>query len=332
MNDDRSRFAAEVIDQLPSADLLHLHWISGFVDVPHFFEVIDLPVVWTLHDMNPLTGGCHYNFGCRRFEKKCGLCPRLDSTSEDDPSRRSWRRKRIAFHEKARRDQLHIVSPSIWLKQQAEQSSLFGEFPIYNIPNGVDHTLFRSRNAESERSELGISSAQKVLLFVAHTRSNDRKGFQLLLDALAELDVENVTLLSVGGNEPNLPDQLSHVHAGYVKDDRKLARLYSLADLFVIPSLQDNLPNTVLESMACGTPVVGFNTGGIPDMVRPEETGWLADSGDVRSLRDTLEAALFESDVRERKARRCREVVEEEYTLERQAQRYADLYDSILGG
>jgi glycosyltransferase involved in cell wall biosynthesis len=330
MSDDRSRFAGEVVDQLPSADILNLHWVTEFVDIPEFFERTNVPIVWTLHDMNPITGGCHYSFGCRRFEKSCGRCPLIDSTVRNDPSRRSWNRKRAVFEKKIDKRKLHIVAPSKWLAREAERSTLLGEAPIHRIPNGLDHTLFHPGCAEAKRSELNIPSARKVILFVAHSSTDYRKGIDLLVEALAKADLENVTLISIGSDSPAIPDRISHVHVGHVNDDERLSALYSMADVFVIPSRQDNLPNTVPESMACGTPVVGFETGGIPDMVRPGETGWLAETGSVRELRRAIETALENDAKREQMAGRCRQVVENEYTMEHQAQQYTALYTSIL--
>jgi glycosyltransferase involved in cell wall biosynthesis len=177
---------------------------------------------------------------------------------------------------------------------------------------------------------LGIPESHKTILFVAQSTANHRKGFRLLADALKQLSIDNITLVSVGSNKPSISGKLPHVHVGRIEDDEKLAELYSMVSVFVIPSRQDNLPNTVLESMACGTPVVGFDTGGIPDMVRPNETGWLAEPGNVRSLRNAIETALSDQTDRERKARRCRKVVEEEYTIERQAEEYKSIYKSVL--
>lgn len=332
MNDDRSRFAGEVVDQLPSATILNLHWVAGFVDIPEFFERTNVPIVWTLHDMNPITGGCHYNFGCRRFEQSCGRCPRIDSTTTNDPSRKSWRRKRAAFKKKINESQLHVVAPSKWLAREARKSTLLGEAPIHRIPYGLDHTLFRPMCARVERSRFNIPDVRRVVLFVAHSSTDHRKGLDLLVKALTNAELVDVTLVSIGSDSPEIPDRISRVHAGHIDDDERLSVLYSMADVFVIPSRQDNLPNTVLESMACGTPVVGFNTGGIPDMVRPGETGWLAETGNVRSLRQAIESALENDGERERIGRRCRKVVEKEYTLERQAEQYRMLYKSMLEG
>lgn len=332
MNDDRSRFAGEVVDQLPPADILHLHWVAGFVDIPAFFEKTDVPIVWTLHDMNPITGGCHYSFGCRRFEQSCGCCPQIDSTAEEDPSRRSWRRKRAVFREKIQEDQLHVIAPSKWLTHEAKQSTLLQGASIDCSPYGLDHTLFRPRSAKEERAKLNIPESRKVVLFVAYTSTNPRKGLQLLVKALRQAQLKDVTLVSIGSNRPEIPRGFSHVHVGHVDSDQQLSLLYSMSDVFVIPSLQDNLPNTVLESMACGTPVVGFDAGGIPDMVRPGETGWLAETKSIYQLSRAIKTALENKAERERMGKRCRQVVEKEYTLERQAQRYKKFYSSILGG
>ncbi len=326
---DRSRFAREVIQQLPPSDVYHLHWIAGFIDLPIFFDMTEGPVVWTLHDMNPFTGGCHYSLGCERYTQNCGDCPQLGSSTESDPSRRIWKRKEDTFQEAIRADRLHIVSPSHWLADQASRSSLLGNAPITCIPHGLDHSLFSPKDSSRKRRRLSISREETVLLFVASSTSNKRKGFSLLSEALGGMDPDDAVLLSVGRGKPHVPSHLRHVHAGHVDDDKKLAAIYSLADIFVMPSLQEAFGQTVLESMACGTPVVAFDTGGIPDMVRPGETGWLAEKGDVYSLRHTIETTLEDDSERERRGRRCREVVEEEYTLEQQARRYATLYNSI---
>ena len=329
-SDDRSRFREELVVQLPSADVYDLHWIVQFVDLQAFFEHTTAPVVWTLHDMNAFTGGCHYNVGCERYAASCGHCPQLGSAREQDLSRSVWSRKQATYRNAIHEDRLHIAAPSEWLGREARRSELLGEAPVHVIPNGLDHTTFRPRNEQKTRRGLGVPDGHNVVLFVAQSTTKHRKGFSLLAEALGALDMEDTTLLSVGDGEPSLSGNLPHVHAGRIEDDEALSRVYSLADIFVIPSRQDNLPNTVLESMACGTPVVGFNVGGIPDMVRPSETGWLAETGNVRELRQAIETALENDEERERMGRRCREVVGEEYTLERQARQYRALYESVL--
>ncbi len=319
-----------VVDALPDADVYNLHWIRGFIDPRPFFQQTQQPVVWTLHDMNPFTGGCHYNVGCNRYRESCGRCPQLGSTDENDLSQSVWSRKETAYREAIEDGRLEIVAPSEWLAEEARRSTLFSKAPVHVIPNGLDHETFHPRNTDGLRSALSIPADHRVLLFVADSTQNRRKGFDLLKDALSGLDDEAVTLVSIGSHEPELEVSVPHVHLGAIQSDVLLSVFYSLADLFVIPSRQDNLPNTVLESMACGTPMVGFDTGGIPDMVRPGETGWLAASNDARSLRDGIMQAFSDDAVRDRRGTRCREVVEEEYTLEVQARAYQELYEQLL--
>lgn len=329
-SDDRTRFNQEVVAQLPLTDIINLHWIDQFVDLGTFFHKTTAPIVWTLHDMNAFTGGCHYDVQCGRYTEACGHCPQLGSQREEDLSRAVWERKREAYQGAIQDGRLHVVAPSEWLAREARRSTLLGGAPVEVIPYGLDHTTFRRRSPRRQRRKLNIPEEHDVVLFVAQSTTNERKGFSLLAEALGTLGAEDVTLVSVGRDKPSIPGELHHAHAGRIEDDKKLARLYSMASVFVLPSRQDNLPNTVLESMACGTPVVGFDTGGVPDMVRPGETGWLAEKGDVRSLRENLETALENDSAREGMRKRCRQVVEEEYTLERQAKRYTALYDSIL--
>jgi len=329
-SDDRTPYRFHDLNAL-QPDIINLHWVANFVDYRHFFQecVGTTPVVWRLSDLNPFTGGCHYDQGCGRYKSKCGACPQLGSEQENDLSRAVWERKKEAF-DSIDTNQLHFVAQSEWIKDQVQASPLTERFPATVIPNGLNPDLFQPRDTEGLRSALEIPREHRIVLFVAQSAQNHRKGFDLLSDALASLDADSVTLLSIGGNEPDLGTALPHTHLGTIESDLLLSVFYSLADLFVIPSRQDNLPNTVLESMACGTPVVGFDTGGIPDMVRPGETGWLAETGNVRALRQAIEQALADDAAREQRGQRGRAVVENEYTLERQARRYRRLYEKLL--
>lgn len=325
----RTLYGSDAASALPDADVYNLHWINEFIDPHPFFEAVEHPVVWTLHDMNPMTGGCHYNVGCRKFEKRCGRCPQLGSTAENDLSRSVWSRKRDAYHRAIAAHQLHIVADSKWLAREAQKSTLLSEAPIRTIHYGLDHHTFQPRETKGIHRALNIPQSHRILLFVAQSVRNHRKGFDLLTEALSSVSLEDVTLLSIGGKRPDINTSHPHFHLGTIDSNLLLSIFYSLADLFVIPSRQEAFGQTALESMACGTPVVGFDTGGIPDMVRPSETGWLADVGDVQSLQKAIEQALENSDDRKRMGERCREVVLEEYTLERQARDYLELYQNI---
>jgi len=329
--DDRSEFGPDVALQLPACDLVNLHWIGEFLDYPSFFPAVDKPMVWTLHDMNPFTGGCHYDSGCQRFRDACGACPQLGSSRPHDLSFDIHRRKAEAYAS-VPSGRMHVVAPSRWLQKQAQASALFADVPVSVIPNGLDTHVFEPRDAEGLRAALGIPGSASVLLFVSDRVGNTRKGFVLLQEAIRGIDpARSVYLVSIGRGQSD--DGLdNHIHLGDVSNDRLMSLVYSMADLFVIPSLEDNLPNTVLESLACGTPVVGFDIGGIPDMVRPGETGQLVKARDVAGMREAILQLLQDRPALASMGKQCRAVALAEYDLLLQAERYAKLYASMIGG
>jgi glycosyltransferase involved in cell wall biosynthesis len=333
VSDDRSVYSAEPWDQCPEADLIHFHWVASFVDYRAFFRLLSksTPLVWTLHDMNPFTGGCHYDTGCGRFREQCGVCPQLGSRKQNDLSRQIWQRKQKAFR-LLPKNCLHIVTPSKWLGEQLSQSSLLSQFPRSVIPNGLDTEVFQPRNRRVMRDALGISIHAKVLLFVADGANDPRKGLKLLTNALKDSESHSeIVLLSLGSGKPDEFTRYPHIHVQTIQDDRLLSFVYSCADVFVAPSLQDNLPNTVLESMACGTPVVGFRAGGIPEAIHDGKTGLLAAVGNVEDLRRAVMEVLERDQMREEMSQNCRRQVLEEYRLETQASRYLKLYQELLG-
>ncbi len=331
-SDDQTSLENTVFHQIPDSDVINLHWVTGFIDSHVIRKLLrqHRPVIWTMHDMNPFTGGCHYDDGCRRYTAACGCCPQLGSTKPNDLSRRIWYRKQSVFGQ-VNPTQLHIVSPSRWLAEEARQSSLLGKFPITIIPNGVDTEIFRPRDHRCARDALEIPQNANVILFVAQSASKVRKGFHLLEEAIRDVDKSTKPfLLSLGSGEPRIDAEIPHLHLGYSNSDRLLALAYSAADVFVIPSLQDNLPNTVLESMACGTPVVGYDIGGVPDMVRPRVTGLLAEVNNVVSLRVAIEELLQNQEKRIQMSANCRKIAVREYSLSVQARSYAQLYRSVI--
>lgn len=331
-SDDRSRYGGEVARALPPCDVVNLHWVAGFVDYSSFFRTVPrrVPVVWRLSDQQPFTGGCHYDEGCGRYTAACGACPQLGSRDERDLSRQIWARKRDALAA-VPPGRLHIVALNQWMAAEVQRSSLFGHLPVHVIPNGLDTSVFSPADRTHARVVLGLPLHAKIVLFVAVSVDNRRKGFAQLAAALAGLsDEPDLVLVSIGKNPPPLAAPIAHHPLGVVEDDSRLALVYSAADLFVIPSLQDNMPSTVLESLACGTPVAGFDTGGISELVRPGQTGWLAPVGDVEGLRAAMRRLLRNDDERLAMGRRCREIALAEYRQELQAQRYLELYRQII--
>ena len=318
--------------QRPTADVFNLHWVAGFVDYHLFFtpERTRSPVVWTLHDMNPLTCGCHYDLRCGQFRDHCGACPLLGSNQENDLTRRIFESKAKIFAAWPQH-MLHIVAPSRWLQDAARSSTLFGKFDATCIPYGIETDIYRPADKLEARSRLGLPANAHIVLFVSHKVNLERKGFRELAHALSLFpDTDNLVLLTIG-DKANIPvDAPFRVfQINYISDDHQVALFYNAADVTAVPSQQDNLPNTMVESLSCGTPVVGYRVGGIPDMVKDGETGFLAPASNV----GVLSAAFVEAFSDLNRLRSCgargRALVEKRHTLAAQAYAYTELYKAI---
>jgi glycosyltransferase involved in cell wall biosynthesis len=332
--DDRTIFGADVALAAPDADIYNLHQITDFVDFRACLPQLAMraPIVWTLHEMTPLTGGCHYAYDCSNFTGECGECPQLGRSNTRDFSHMVWRRKHEVFAT-IPRGRLHVVGPSQWIAGEAARSSLLGRFPVSIIPYGIDTDVYRpTHEARRLLDAFGVDPNVRVVLFVADWTNVKRKGFELLDSALGALcQSSNTALISLGrGSAPTLKTKLTHIHLGSVTDDRMIAALYSMADIFVIPSLQDNLPNVVLEAMACESAVVGFRIGGIPDMVRDGVNGLLAAPGDVNGLAAAIETLLRDDQRRAEMGKAGRAIAVREYSRKLQGERYVDLYRSLI--
>lgn len=330
-SDDRSEHGSDPLSQLPPSDLVNLHWVASFLDYGAFLPALSrrMPVVWTLHDMSVPAGGCHYDQGCQRYAAGCGRCPQLGSTEESDLSHQIWLRKQRILRQ-IPSGRLHIVAPSTWIARVAAESPLTESLGVTVIPYGVDAEIFAPQDRNFARHTLGLPQDSKVILFIAGTLTDPRKGLHLLERALTEPEViPDLFLLMAGSGDPVIRSRLPHAHVPLVRNDRLLSVVYSAADLVVVPSRQDNLPNTVLESFACGVPVVAFAVGGIPDMVRPGITGTLVNPGDISALRRAVLELLHKPGMQAAMAENCRRIAIEEYGLAVQARRYAELYTSL---
>lgn len=325
---DRSDCRDDFAAQLPPADIYNLHWISRFVDIPTFFANVKSPVVWTLHDMNPFTGGCHYDNLCGKYASGCGACPQLGSEDKNDWTKEIFERKREAIA-RIPADRLTVVADSYWLAEEARKSKIFEGKKVITIHYGLDHTLLKPMDKSSARKLLEIPDNKKVILFGAPGVTNRRKGFRELLDAIAILSGQrdDILLLSFGGGKPPLNSDVAHIHLGSITNDLFLSWVYNAADVFVIPSLQEAFGQTCLEAMACGVPCAGFNTGGIPDMIREGETGHLATTGNSAELAAAIETTLKNKDTLGVNARK---MVEENFTLAHQANKYIQVYQELL--
>jgi glycosyltransferase involved in cell wall biosynthesis len=318
------------------SDIVNLHWITdGFLSIGNLGALSGFGklLVWTFHDMWAFTGGCHYTGDCEKYKTICGACPQLGSTSDKDLSRRVFRKKQRAYSGL----DLHIVTPSRWLGNCAKESAVFSRFSVRVIPNGLDTRTFKPLGRDAARDMFNLPKDKKVVLFGAMNATSDqRKGFSFLVEALKRLKAiterpDDYMLLIFGAGGPDHGESVPFetIYTGSLLDDVSLAVLYNCADVFVLPSLQDNLPNTVMESLACGTPVAAFNTGGIPDMIEHKENGYLAEYKNAEDLALGI-AWVLENENRWKKlSRAARTKAEREYTLEVQARTYMELYDEI---
>jgi glycosyltransferase involved in cell wall biosynthesis/GT2 family glycosyltransferase len=314
--------------EIRDADIINLHWVAGLVDIPSLpILARDRPVVWTLHDMNPLTGGCHFSGGCRRFEHGCGACPQLGSTDEADISAAYCAEKTSAY---AAAD-FTVVSPSRWLAEQARSSSCMSGKPVLTIPYGLDHTIFAPQPALPIRRLLQLEAEDFIILYGADyacVRKGGDAAFRLLSSLPQTMHGRRVVLATFGAPQPGLAKTgLKHLDLGYLNSPQLMAQVYAMADVLLMPTLEDNLPNTVLESMGCGTPVVGFATGGMPDMVEHGNNGWLAEPQDIDGLRKGIENVLIAgSQTREA----ARQTILRKFTLSHQARAYLRVYANLL--
>ena len=326
--DDRTRFGSDIVLQLPTCDVINLHWIAEFIDYSSFFASVNKPMVWTLHDMNPFTGGCHYDNNCGKWRAGCGACPQLKSGKSDDLSRQIWRRKEEVF-KKVEKDQLWIVAPSEWIAGEVRRSPILGKFPVTVIPYGLDTDRFAPRDRTFARNVLGVPLEASVILCVSDSLMNKRKGFGLFSQVLIDLkDLPGLLVISVGGDRLPLDVSVPHLQLGFIESERILSLVYSAADVLVLTSLQDNLPNTVLESMACGTPVLAFDVGGLRDVIRSGMTGTLVPLGDTKALCAAIEE-FFENPARRIEMSENCQHIAQQYSLEACARRYMELYRQL---
>jgi glycosyltransferase involved in cell wall biosynthesis len=311
--------------------LLHLHWVANLFDYASFFSSIpdDMPIVWTLHDMNAFTGGCHYAGDCQNYISGCKNCPQLAVPGERDLAQRAFRSKQLAFAGK----NLHIVAPSRWIENEARRSELLKDArSIQTIHHGLDTNKFRPADRLAARRKLGLPADAVVIAFGADAIHHRRKGLRHFLDAIAQIPPTGIVGLYFGnGDLPTVERRLPQMRGiGFVQDTQQLAAAYSAADLFVIPSLQETFGLSGLEAMACGTPVVGFAAGGITDYVRPGETGLLAKVGDSQDLAAKIKWMLDHPDERTRMGKQARDMVEFEFNQETQTLLHIELYESLV--
>jgi glycosyltransferase involved in cell wall biosynthesis len=318
------------------ADIIHLHWTnSGFLSIKDLKKLLALnkPVIWTLHDMWAFTGGCHYSGPCKHFKNQCGNCYFLREPQDNDLSHDGWLLKRDML---SVAQNLSIVTCSHWLGEVAMKSTLLRGFIIQAIPNPIDTKLFVTKDKAAARAKWGIKADAKIVLFGAANINHVRKGISYLIDALNLLKTENagtenVEVVIFGKNKhfdtSTLPFPVYQLNT--ITSPTDLADIYSMADVFVSPSTEDNLPNMIMEAMSCGTPVVAFNTGGIPDLIDHQVNGYMAEFKSFTDLAMGIKDVLNSAN-HDRYATAARDKVKRMFNNEKVARQYMQLYQSVL--
>jgi len=320
------------------ADIINFHWINRcFLSLKSIKQIgkLNKPIVWTLHDMWAFTGGCHYSDGCRRYEERCGECPVLGSSKFRDLS---WKilSKKLRGYKKLNST---IVAPSNWLADCAKNSALFKDCKIEVIPYSIDIEIFKPIEKEKACEILNISDDKYLVSFGMSSKADiKRKGVNYLIEALLIIShkfpelSEKIELLVFGiprsEKIENIPFKTHFL--GALHDDFTIDLCYNAADIFVLPSIEDNLPNTVIESLACGTPVVGFNVGGIPDMLTHKRNGYLADYKSSEDIARGIKWILEDKSRLSRLSKNAREKVLKNYTYEIIGEKYLKLYADLL--
>lgn len=318
-----------------AADIIHLHWINfGFLSLTTLEKLfsMDKIFVWTMHDMWAFSGGCHYSGTCSNFTNKCLDCWFLKNPAKDDLSNKVFTQKQQLYKDK----KIHFVGCSKWLAQTAQQSKLLQNFSIESLPNPLNTKKFQPINKSEARTKLGLPPEKKLILFGADIISDKRKGLEYLLKALEEIHsnkqhTNTIELLTFGSiKKNNLPETSFKMNVlSYLKDVETLRTAYSAADMFVLPTLEDNLPNTVMESMACGTPVVAYNTGGIPEMIDHKTNGYIASYRSTDDLANGILYILFEADTNSFRES-ARNKVLKNYEQNTVADKYLALYEKLI--
>ena len=327
------------VTQLPEfqeADVVHLHWINqGMLSLKGIRKILNTgkPVVWTMHDIWPATAICHLTLDCRNFETQCAHCRLLPgSGSTNDLSTQIWKRKQQMLNDR----QITFVTCSQWLAGEAQKSALLKGQRVVSIPNPIDTHIYTPKDKQQARQRVGLPTEGRIILFASQRVTNRNKGMGYLLEAcrlLAEQypeKKEDITVAILGGHAEEIEGQLPFrtCPLGYVNDEQRIVDIYNAADVFVLPSLSENLPNTIMEAMACGVPSVGFRIGGIPEEIDHQQNGYVADYCSSEDLARGIWWTLYEAD-HEAVRKACLQKVAHNYSQQSVANHYLEVYESL---
>ncbi|WP_315349383.1 glycosyltransferase family 4 protein [Hoylesella saccharolytica] len=325
------------LPEFKAADIIHLSWINqAMLSLADIKKIVNSgkPVVWTMHDIWPATAICHYARGCKQFHTACHHCPLLPRGGGDnDLSARVWRKKTAVLQDKS----ILFVACSKWLEGQAKQSALLKNQIVTSIPNPIDTRIFCKQHKKQARRAFGLPENKQLILFVSQRVTDERKGVNYFIEALQQLVTEhpamkqNTGVIILGGHSAEVAARLPipAYALGYVSDAQKIASVYNSADLFVLPSLEDNLPNTIMEAMACGIPCVGYRVGGIPEEIDHLKNGYVAAYKDVNDLARGIYWVLNEAEYDVLSTQAIEKVISC-YSQKAVSLRYIEVYNQAL--
>jgi len=320
--------------KVKEADVIHLHWINhGFLSLKNIKKLTSLnkPVFWTFHDAWLSTGGCHVKAGCTNYLNGCGNCPVLKNQKTNDLSKKLFKNKSEIIGE----SDFSVITPSKWLSNEVKQSSILKNKTVSVVNNPIDTNLYLNADKSKAKQTLNINTEKKVILFgFIKFKTVSHKGIDYLMEAFELLKQtaasKDILIMGLGLSEGDIKKlPFESIFTGYVKDENKLSVIYNAADVFVAPYLEDNFPNTVLESLSCGTPVVGFNTGGIPEMVDHKKNGYIANYKSAEDLANGITFVL-NNPYYKILSDNARKKVEDNFSYKIIAQKYIALYNQKL--
>lgn len=302
-------------EAMQNASIINLHWVAGMIDYSSFFSTVNKPIVWTLHDMNPFSGGYHYTYGMELQAKDEKRLHRIE--------------KLKAKAIKRFKDSLHIVTPSSWLGSLSKESLVFGQLEHHLIHYGIPVENFKPGNQHFARAVFNINYDGPLIMFGANMLSNQIKGFDLFINLLRNNNYSNIGFLVVGGYLDNHDFGLNKVfYTGHISDEKLMGLAYSASDYYTILSYQDNFPNTIIESLCCGTPVLGFTSGGVPEPIEHLKNGIIMGEPNIDNLKHWLSKINNLSVLFDRKS--IAGAANKKYSLDVQAKNYATLYCQLL--
>ena len=316
------------LPEFQEADVIHLHWINqGMLSLGGIQKILrsGKPVVWTMHDIWPATAICHLTLGCRSFTSACKSCRLLPGGSRLAQS--VWHKKQRLMED----ENIYFVACSHWLEQEAKSSALLKGHKITSIPNPIDTHIYNNRcNKQEARQRLGLPADKKLILFVSQRVTNRNKGMDYLMEACDMLkDLPQLGVVILGGHAEEVTTQLPTFPLGYVNDEHRIVDVYNAVDVFVLPSLSENLPNTIMEAMACGVPCVGFRVGGIPEEIDHKQNGYVADYRSAEDLARGIRWILTEADY-ESLSQHAVQKVAQTYSQQSVALKYLDIYQQAM--